>query len=129
MVMKRDGKCWRVFATIDMMDVPVVTDKRRGANGVDLNADHLGVFETDAGGNYVNSFSETGACSATPAGAAETPTQSGSGCRVGRGSRGGLNGDRLGVLGWDAQAEPSCTVGAAAGLRPRLQEWLTIVCN
>ena len=32
----------------EMMDVPVVTDRRRGAIGVDLNADHLAVAETDA---------------------------------------------------------------------------------
>ena len=54
---KRDEKGWRVFATTDMMDVPVVTDKRRGAVGVDLNADHLAVCETDASGNYVHAFS------------------------------------------------------------------------
>ena len=54
---KRDGKGWRVFATTDMMDVPVATDKRRGAIGVDLNADHLAVVETDASGNCVNAFS------------------------------------------------------------------------
>ena len=54
---KRDGKGWRVFATTDMMDVPVVTDEGRGAIGVDLNADHLAVCETDASGNYVNAFS------------------------------------------------------------------------
>ena len=54
---KRDGKGWRVFATTQMMDVPVVTDKSRGAIGVDLNADHLAVAETDASGNPVNSFS------------------------------------------------------------------------
>ena len=54
---KRDDKGWRVFATTSMMDVPVVTDKRRGAIGVDLNADHLAVCETDASGNPVRSFS------------------------------------------------------------------------
>ena len=54
---KRDGKGWRVFATTGMMDVPVATDKRRGAIGVDLNADHLAVVETDASGNCVNAFS------------------------------------------------------------------------
>ena len=54
---KRDGKGWRVFATTDMMDVAVVTDRRRGAIGVDLNADHLAVGETDASGNYVHAFS------------------------------------------------------------------------
>ena len=54
---KRDEKGWRVFATTAMMDVPVVTDKRRGAIGVDLNADHFAVVEADASGNYVNAFS------------------------------------------------------------------------
>ncbi len=54
---KRDEKGWRVFATTDMMDVAVVTDKCRGAVGVDLNADHLAVCETDASGNYVHAFS------------------------------------------------------------------------
>ena len=54
---KHDGKGWRAFATTDMMDIPVVTDRRRGVIGVDLNADHLAVAETDASGNYVNAFS------------------------------------------------------------------------
>ena len=54
---KRDHKGWRVFATTAMMDVPVVTDQRRGAIGVDLNADHLAVCEIDASGNYVHAFS------------------------------------------------------------------------
>ena len=53
---KRNDKGWRVFATTEMMDVPAVTDQRRGAIGVDLNADHLAVCETDASGNYVNAF-------------------------------------------------------------------------
>ena len=35
---KRDGKGWRVFVSTQMMDVPVVTNRRRGAIGVDLNA-------------------------------------------------------------------------------------------
>ena len=46
-----------MFATTAMMDVPVVTDQRRGAIGVDLNADHLAVTETDPSGNPVYSFS------------------------------------------------------------------------
>ena len=54
---KRDDKGWRVFATTNMMDVPVVSDQQRGIIGVDLNADHLAVCETDASGNYVNAFS------------------------------------------------------------------------
>ena len=53
---KRDAKGWRVFVTTKMMDVPMVTDKERGAIGVDLNADHLAVCETDHSGNYVNAF-------------------------------------------------------------------------
>ena len=53
---KRDGKGWRIFVTTDMMDVPVVTDQRRGAIGVDLNADHLAVSETYGDGNWVRSW-------------------------------------------------------------------------
>ncbi len=53
---KRDAKGWRVFATTDRMDVPVVTDKGCGAIDVDLNADHLAVAETDASGNPVKAF-------------------------------------------------------------------------
>ena len=40
----------------NMMGVPVVTDRRRGAIGVDLNADHLAVAETDASGNCLNAW-------------------------------------------------------------------------
>ena len=39
-----------------MMGVAVVTDQRLGAIGVDLNADHLAVAETDASGNCVNAW-------------------------------------------------------------------------
>ena len=53
---KRDGKGWRVFVSTQMMDVPVVTDRRRGAIGVDLNADHLAAADTDASGNYLNAW-------------------------------------------------------------------------
>ena len=53
---KRDTKGWRVFVSTRMMDVPVVTDRRRGAIGVDLNADHLAVAETDASGNCLNAW-------------------------------------------------------------------------
>ena len=53
---KRDGRGWRVFVSTRMMDVPVVTDQRRGAIGVDLNADHLAVAETDASGNCSNAW-------------------------------------------------------------------------
>ena len=53
---KRDGRGWRVFVSTQMMDVPVVTDRRRGAIGVDLNADHLAVADTDASGNCINAW-------------------------------------------------------------------------
>ena len=55
---KRDEKGWRVFATTAVMDVSVITDQRRGAIGVDLNADHLAVVETDASGNCINAWRE-----------------------------------------------------------------------
>ena len=54
---KRDGKGWRVFVTTNMVDVSVVTERSRGAIGVDLNADHLAVCETDASGNCIKAFS------------------------------------------------------------------------
>ena len=54
---KRDGKGWRVFATTEVMDVAVVTNRSRGVIGVDLNADHLAIAETDASGNCINAFS------------------------------------------------------------------------
>ena len=53
---KRDAKGWRVFATTELPEVEVTTDRRRGAIGVDLNVDHLAVAETDASGNYVNAW-------------------------------------------------------------------------
>ena len=53
---KRDEKGWRVFVTTDLAPVPAVTDRRRGAIGVDLNAGHLAVAETDASGNYLRAW-------------------------------------------------------------------------
>ena len=53
---KRDGKGWRVFATTELPAVAVTTDRRCGAIGVDLNADHLAVAETDASGNYLKAW-------------------------------------------------------------------------
>ena len=43
---KRDAKGWRVFATTELPEVEITTDRHRGAIGVDLNADHLAVAET-----------------------------------------------------------------------------------
>ena len=53
---KRDGKGWRVFVTTCMAQAPVVTDRARGAMGVDLNADQLAITETDSSGNRVRSW-------------------------------------------------------------------------
>ena len=53
---KRDAKGWRVFATTELPEVEITTDRRRGAIGVDLNADHLAVAETDASGNYLKAW-------------------------------------------------------------------------
>ena len=54
---KRDARGWRVFVTTNVERPPVVTDRRLGVIGVDLNADHLAVTETDRSGNFVNAFS------------------------------------------------------------------------
>ena len=59
---KRDARGWRVFVTTRMMDVPVVTARRRGAIGVDLNADHLAV----AGDRCLGKLSERLAGAAGP---------------------------------------------------------------
>ena len=53
---KRDGKGWRVFASVKHQPVPVVTTRRLGAIGVDVNTDHLAVSETDYSGNWIRSF-------------------------------------------------------------------------
>ena len=53
---KRDGKGWRVFATTELPDVEITTDRGLGAIGIDLNADHLAVAETDASGNFINAW-------------------------------------------------------------------------
>ena len=53
---KRDARGWRVFATTELPDVEVTTDRRLGVIGIDLNADHLAVAETDASGNFINAW-------------------------------------------------------------------------
>ena len=45
-----------MLVSAEMMDVPFVTDRRRGAIGVDLNADHLAVADTDASGNCLKAW-------------------------------------------------------------------------
>ena len=53
---RRDGKGWRVFVSVAVEAAPLVTDRRRGAIGVDVNADHLAVCETDPSGNPVSAW-------------------------------------------------------------------------
>ena len=53
---QRDKKGWRVFVTTCVAQAPVVTDQTLGAIGVDLNADHLAVSETDGDGNWLRSW-------------------------------------------------------------------------
>ena len=54
---KRDRKGWRVFASVQHQPVAVVTERRLGAIGVDINVDHLAVSETDCSGNWLRSWS------------------------------------------------------------------------
>ena len=53
---KRDQKGWRVFASVKHQPVEVVTDRRLGAIGVDVNVDHLAVSEVDYSGNWLRSW-------------------------------------------------------------------------
>ena len=53
---KLDGKGWRVFASVKHQPVPVVTSRRLGTIGVDVNTDHLAVSETDYSGNWLRSL-------------------------------------------------------------------------
>src|SRR3990172_2054544 len=51
---KRDPKGWRLFATIEREETPFVTDHRKGSIGLDLNADHIALVETDRFGNPIH---------------------------------------------------------------------------
>ena len=53
---KRDSKGWRVFATTELPEVEVTTDRGLRVIGIDLNADHLAVAGTDASGNCINAW-------------------------------------------------------------------------
>lgn len=48
-----DEKGWRVFATLPITKPLVITQKGRGVIGIDINADHLAVVETDRSGNPI----------------------------------------------------------------------------
>ena len=52
----RDVRGWRVFLTTEARIVKPVTDWKLGAFGLDINARHLSVMETDRFGNKIGSF-------------------------------------------------------------------------
>lgn len=47
----RREKGWYLHVTLEVPDAPLVTDRKRGAVGVDLNPDRLALVETDRHGN------------------------------------------------------------------------------
>jgi len=47
----RKEKGWYVHATTERVEVPVVTNRKNGALGIDLNTDHIAVSRIDASGN------------------------------------------------------------------------------
>ncbi|MBI5756034.1 MAG: IS200/IS605 family element transposase accessory protein TnpB [Nitrospirae bacterium] len=53
----RDDKGWRVFVSAALPEVPVISLKNIGVIGVDINANHLAVTQTDRFGNPVSYFS------------------------------------------------------------------------
>ncbi|MEX3931154.1 hypothetical protein AB4Y32_04900 [Paraburkholderia phymatum] len=52
----RDGKGWRVFASVDVAPPDRASHRLCGAIGVDINADHLAVAEVDSSGNLMRSW-------------------------------------------------------------------------
>lgn len=50
---KRDKKGWRVFISIPVQKRKIVTSQERGVIGIDINADHLAITETDRFGNPI----------------------------------------------------------------------------
>jgi len=52
----RDAKGWRVFVSIAIPEVAVISHRQAGVIGVDINADRLAVTETDRFGNPVGSW-------------------------------------------------------------------------
>jgi len=52
----RDEKGWRLFLSTEVPPVEVQSDKRLGVIGIDINAGHLAVTETDRYGNPLRSL-------------------------------------------------------------------------
>jgi len=53
----RDDKGWRVFVSIALLEFKPTSLKNIGVVGIDINADHIAVSETDCYGNPVEYFS------------------------------------------------------------------------
>ena len=53
----KDSKGWRVFVTVALPEVPLKSHRDTGVIGIDINASHLAVTETDRFGNPVEFFS------------------------------------------------------------------------
>lgn len=53
----RDAKGWRVFVTVTLRERAPISQRDIGVIGVDINADHLAVTETDRFGNPTKYFS------------------------------------------------------------------------
>jgi hypothetical protein len=51
-----DVRGWRVFVSIAIPEVAMISSRQAGVIGVDINADHLAVTETDRFGNPVGSW-------------------------------------------------------------------------
>ena len=50
----RQGDYWTAFVIVVIAPMPVVTDARLGAIGIDSNADHLALAEVDRSGNMID---------------------------------------------------------------------------
>jgi IS605 OrfB family transposase len=49
-----DKKGWRLFATFDIQPIPCTSHTNHGVIGLDINADHLALVETDSSGNPID---------------------------------------------------------------------------
>jgi len=49
-----DKKGWRLFASFDIQPLPCVSKENIGAIGLDINANHLALVETDRAGNPIS---------------------------------------------------------------------------
>lgn len=51
---KRDKKGWRVFASFEIQPIPCTSQQNIGVIGLDINANHLALVETDRFGNPIS---------------------------------------------------------------------------